>query len=156
MAPRTQKLVIETTPRAGRNSYTIANGVTLVEGCLVGLSGGYLIHWVQGATDVFQGILIGGDSRLNDGVIVGNTADTPAPKGFVDNSGVTLKHLTSVTGAAAITDIGDPVESADSDVDSLTTTITVHPIGYISGWRSTSDVDVTLYTPTEMLAQRDV
>ena len=64
-------------------------------------------------------------------------------------------HL-DVTDADDATDLGAPVYCADNDLDSLTITIggLNHPIGYISYWRNNADMDVTLFTPTEMLAQR--
>jgi len=148
--------VHKTSPRSGANSYPIANGVTLYPGALVALEGGYLNHWADGANDVFVGIVLGDALGVSPGSgLVGDTSATPIPEARVDQSGVTLMHLGSVGGTPTQAKVGDLVYSADSDTDSITLTIGAlnHPIGYMSRFRSATDVDVTLFTPAEMLAQ---
>lgn len=148
--------VHKTSPRSGVNSYPIANGVTLYPGALVSLEGGYLNHWADGAADVFAGICLGDALGISPGDgLVGDTSATPIPEARVDESGVTLMHLDSVGDTPAQSKVGDLVYSADSDTDSLTLDATgrTHPIGYLSRFRTATDVDVTLFTPAEMLAQ---
>ncbi len=153
--------VHKTQPRSGYNSYPIADGVILYPGALVSLEGGYLNHWADGANDVFLGILLGDATGISPGAALTGDTDaptqlgTPVPEGRVDQSGVTLMHLDSVGGTPAQANVGDLVYSPDSDTDNLTLTIGAlnHPIGYLSKFRSATDVDVTLFTPAEMLAQ---
>lgn len=149
-------VVHKTSPRSGYNSYPIANGVTLTPGDLVSLEGGYLNEWADGANDVFVGIVIGDALGISPGgALTGNTGVTPVPEARVDQSGVTLMHLDSVGGTPTQANVGDLVYSADENVASITLTIGAlnHPIGYMSKFRSATDVDVTLFTPAEMLAQ---
>lgn len=156
MADLGTNVVLKTQTRSGRNAYPIANGVTLYPGALVGLEGGYLNHWADGANDVFVGIVIGDAVGISPGdALTGNTSGTPIPEARVDESGVTLMHLASIAGTPTQAKVGDLVYSADSDPDSITLTIGAlnHPIGYMSKFRSATDVDVTLFTPAEMLAQ---
>jgi hypothetical protein len=156
MADVTARKTLATKTRSGRSAYPIANGVTLYEGALVGLEGGYLNHWADGANDVFVGIVLGDALGVSPGAaLTGNTSATPVPEARVDDSGVTLLGLASVGGTPAAANVGDLVYCADSDTDSLTLTIGAlnHPIGFLSGFRSATDVDVTLFTTAEMLAQ---
>lgn len=154
MADAAAKIIYMTRPRSGRDAFIIANGVTVYEGMFVSLEAGYANHYADGANDVFAGILLGGDDRARDGILVGCTADTPPPECRVDTSGVVLMHLT-VAGTPAQAKVGDLVYSADSAVASLTLTIGAlnHPIGWMIRYRSATDVDVQLMTPAEFLAQ---
>ena len=148
--------IFATKTRSGRESFPIANGVTLPVGALVALEGGYLNHYADGANDVFVGIVLGPGMGISPGAaITGNTSGTPVPEARVDCSGVTLVGLSSVGGSPDATKVGDLVYSADSDTDSMTLDDTgrTHPIGYMARFGSASDVDVTLFTPTEMLSQ---
>jgi hypothetical protein len=149
--------ILKTRPRAGRDAFAIADGVTLYAGTLVQLEGGFLNHWDDSA-DKFQGILIGGKDRAKDGVIIGETDDTPDPEGYVDTSGVVLMHLDSVAGqgATTIADQGNLIYCGDSNTDSMTTVASgnTDPIGFIIRWTSTTDIDVQLFTPAEFLAQQ--
>lgn len=152
MADVTANKVLETKPRAGRDAYQIANAVTLYEGALVGLEAGFLNHWADGATDVFLGILIGGDDRLNDGVIIGNTSDAKPPEGFVNTEGPILMHLDSVAGTPTQAKVGDPVFSATSNTDDITLTKGSNKaIGRMVRFRSATDVDVQLFTMWEFI-----
>lgn len=150
--------VVHKTQARGRNAAQIANGVTLYEGALVGLEAGYLNHWADGANDVFWGVLLGPGIGLAVGAaLTGNTSATPPPEGQVDTSGVVLMHLDSVAGqvATTIANQGDLVYCATSNTDDMTLVASghTHPIGWISRWRATDDIDVQLFTPAEMLAQ---
>lgn len=149
-------VIHKTQPRSGYNSYPIANGVTLTPGDLVSLEGGYLNLWADGANDVFVGIVLGDAMGISPGgALTGDTTASPIPEARCDESGVTLMHLSSVGGTPTQANVGDLVYSADENVDSITLTIGAlnHPIGYMSKFRSATDVDVTLFTPAEMLAQ---
>ena len=155
MADAAAKIVYKTRPRSGRDAYIIADGVTVYEGMLVGIAAGYANHWADAAADeVFAGILLGGDDRARDGIIIGETSDTPPPECRVDTSGVVLMHLT-IAGTPTQAKVGDPVYSADSAVASITLTIGAlnHLIGHMIRYRSSTDVDVQLITPAEFMAQ---
>ena len=137
-------------PRATGKAFPITDAITIGLGALVQLEAGYLNHWDE--TGGFQGILINGDSRLDDGVIVGNTTDTPPPEGRVDVSGATIYGLT-IAGTPTQAKVGDLVYSADSDLASVTFTDTTNPpIGWCSRYTSATDQDLTLFTPEEHAA----
>lgn len=139
----------------GTNAWPIANGITMYHGMLVGLEGGYANHWADGANDVFAGLCVGGDARANDGVLTGNTSDTPPPEAHVDTSGLILEHMDSVAGTPAQAKVGDLVYCGSSNIDDLTLNSSGrnHPIGILWRYRSATDVDVKLFTPQGMLAQ---
>lgn len=156
MADPSARTIHKTSPRGGTGAYKIANGVTLFEGALVSLEGGYLNFWADGANDVFLGIVTGPALGISPGgALTGDTSATVVPEARVDISGVTLMHLDSVGNITDETDQGDLVYSQFGNTDDMTTDATgrTHPIGYIERVRSTTDVDVTLFTPAEMLAQ---
>lgn len=155
MADLTAHKEHKTRPRAGRDAFPIANGVTLYAGALVGLESGYLNHWADGANDVFLGMMQGGYDRAGDGVLTGATADTPDPEGYVDTSGVILRKLASVGDTPAQAKVGDLVYCNTSNTDDMTLNSSgmTHPIGWVVRYRSATDIDVQLFTPAEMLAQ---
>lgn len=149
MANPSANTVLETRPRAGREAYIITNGTQLYAGALIGLlSTGYVGFWADGASDVFLGICLAD--------ALGDTTASPPVEARVDTEGRTVKGLT-IGGTPTQAKVGDPVYSADGNITSLTLTIGVlnHPIGYMSRYTSATDVDVTFFTPTEMLAQRE-
>lgn len=138
---------LKTQPRAGYGSYPIADGVTVYEGMLAQLQSGYLNHWDE--TGKFLGILIGGDDRAKDGVLLGETSDTPPPEGRVDESGVTLMHM-AVGGSPTAASLGVLVYCADSNPANLTITDTTNPpVGWLRRFRSASDCDVQLFSASE-------
>lgn len=150
MADASAKKIHKTRPNAGVGSYRIADGVTLFEGQLVQLESGYLNHWDK--TGKFLGILVGGDDRAGDGVIIGETSDANPPEGRVDESGVVLMHV-AVAGTPTIADVGALVYCGDSDVASLTKTDAANAVvGRLVRFRSASDCDVQLFTPAEHAA----
>jgi len=148
------KKVWKTRPRSGRDSFPIANGVTAYEGMLVGIEGGYANHWADGANDIFAGICLRGDDRAKDGVLTGNTSDTPPPELTVDTSGVVLMHMV-IAGTPTQAKVGDYVYSADSNPTSITLNSSgrTHPIGIMSRYRSATDVDVTLFSMMDHAVQ---
>ena len=149
MADLAVNTIHKTQPR-GQNSYIIADGVTLPIGSLVQAQSGYLNHWDE--TGQFLGVLINAHSRAGDGTILGETSDTPPVHGTVDESGVTLMHV-AVGGTVTQADVGALVYCADSNPANLTKTDTTNPpVGRLVYFRSTSDCDVQLFTPTEWLA----
>ena len=155
MADLAANQIHETRPRSGYATYPIANGVTLYPGALVSLEGGYLNHYADGANDVFVGVCLGDAIGISPGAALpGNTSGTPIPEARVDESGVTLMHL-DVAGTPTQAKVGDLVYSATSNVADMTLTIGSlnHPIGYVSRFYGTDDIDVTLFTPSEFLAQ---
>ena len=156
MADLAVNTVLKTQPRSGYNSYPIANGITLYPGALVSLEGGYVNHYADGAADVLLGICLGDALGITPGAaLTGNTSGTPVPEARVDQSGATIMHI-PVAGTATQAKVGDLVYCADSNVGAnVTLTIGAlnHPIGYLSKFRSVSDCDITLFTPSEMLAQ---
>ena len=156
MADLAASTIHKTQPRSGYNAYPIANGVTLYPGALVAIQGGYLNHYADGANDVFVGVVLGDAVGISPGsALTGNTSASPVPEARVDQSGATLMHLASVAGSPTQAKVGDLVYCSTSNTDDMTLTIGSlnHPIGFMSKFRSATDVDVTLFTPAEMLAQ---
>ena len=156
MVDVTARKTLATKTRSGRSAYPIADGVTLFEGALVGLEGGYLNHWADGANDVFVGIVLGDALGVSPGAaLTGDTSGTPVPEARVDDSGVTLLGLDSVDGTPTAAKVGDVVYCTTSNTDALTLTAGAlnHPVGFMSAFRSATDVDVTLFTTAEHLAQ---
>jgi len=156
MADASARTIQKTQTRSGYNAYPIANTIEVFEGMLGSLEGGYLNHWADGANDVFVGLVLGDALGISPGAtLTGDTGASPIPEARVDESGVTLMHLASVAGTPTQAKVGDLVYCATSNTDDITLTIGAlnHPIGYMSKFRSATDVDVTLFTPAEMLAQ---
>lgn len=158
MADQAVKVVRKTRDSAGRDSFIIANGVTVYEGQFASIESGYLNHWADGASDVFLGVVLGGDDRAKDGVLTGNTSDSPPPEARVDTSGVILMHLSSVAGQTTLTqaNVGAPVYCTTSNPDDLTTVSSgaTNPVGFIYRFRSATDIDVKLFSVGEFMAQR--
>ena len=158
MADLTVTKQFEGRPRGGSQRLPIANTVVLPYGSLVGAEAGFANHWASGVNDVFMGIVGGGDDRLRDGVFTGNTSDTPDPHVRIDTSGPTLIGLNSVAGTPTQAKVGNQIYCTTSNTDDMTLdpagTGIIQPIGYMSEWRTATDLDVTLYTPTEYLANR--
>ena len=157
MADLAKNTVLKTKPRAGRNSYPIANRVTLYVGALVGLEGGYANHWADGANDVFGGIVLGASEGITSqtGVLLGDTSATPLPSVRIDESGVTVMHVATLAGTPTQAKVGDLDYCTTPNLANITVNIVAlnHPIGYMSYFRSATDVDITFFTPSEMLAQ---
>jgi len=150
MSDQAAKAVRKTAPRSGTRAVPIANGVTLYEGQFVQYEGGYANHWDE--TGQFAGICVGGKDRLRDGVLLGNTSDTPPPEAIIDESGTVLMHM-SIGGTPTQAKVGLLVYCADSNPANMTMTDTTNfPIGRLVRYRSATDVDVELFTPTEHLA----
>lgn len=142
---------IHTIRERGNAAYPIANTVTVYRGMLAQLESGYVNHWDE--TGTFLGIITNGDDRADDGVLTGNTSDTPPPEAHVNERGVILARLDSVAGTPTQAKVGDLVYSADSDTDNLTLTDTTNaPVGIMVRFRSATDVDVQLFTPAEYKA----
>lgn len=140
----------------GVSAYPIANGVTVYEGMLASLEGGYLNHWADGANDVFVGPVEGGGVGLADEtILLGDTGATPVPEARVDERGLILMHLDSVGDTPTQAKVGDLVYCSSSNPDDMTLDSTgrTHPIGWLKRFRLATDVDVHLFTPSEMLAQ---
>lgn len=118
-------------------------------GTLVQEEGGFANHY--DGTNTLLGIVLGGDNLVS-GIPTGDTSLTPDPAVFIDTSGATLVGV-PVTGASAVTVIGEFVYCNDSDLDNATLTqpTTDHPIGIVVGWRSATDVDVRLFSMVEHL-----
>ena len=149
MTNPTKSAIYQTRPRAGYQSLIVTNALTLYAGALIGLlSTGYVGNWDDGASSVFLG--------LNLEEVTGDTSATPPVEARVNSEGVTLKDIT-VAGTPTQAKVGDPVYSADGSIASITLDATGrnHPIGYMSRYSSATKQEVTLFTPTEMLAQRE-
>ena len=144
-----------TSPRAGRQAGPMADGVTLYAGALVGFQAGYVNHWAAGVNDAFLGIMLGGVDRAGDGILIGETSDTPDPEAYLDTSGVTLLALT-VLGSPTQAKVGQHIYCSTSNTADMTLDPagagTARPIGYMSRYTSATDQDVTLFTPTESKA----
>lgn len=144
MADQAAKAIRKTAPRAGVGAYPIADGVVVYEGMLCQLESGYLNHWDE--TGQFLGIVLAGDDRALDGVLLGEVSDTPPVEARVDESGVTLMHM-AVAGTVTQADVGALVYCADSNPANFTKTDTTNPpVGWIKRFRSASDCDVKLFS----------
>lgn len=162
MADASAKIVLKTRPSAGRDSFIIADGVTLYEGQLVGVEDGFANHWDDdgGTARTFAGIALGPggdgfDVNTTPPALTGDTSATPQPEVRVDTSGVVLMHLDSVGGTPAQSKVGDLVYSVDSDIASISLTDTTgdgNAIGYLLRFRTTTDVDVKLFSMAEHAA----
>lgn len=159
MAALSASVVQKTRPSAGRDSFKIRDNEVIYEGGLVGLDAttGLVEAWADGASDVFCGLALGGDDRAGDGVLTGEISDAHPPEARVDTSGVVLMHLDSVAGQGALAeaDQGALVYCGTDNTDDLTIVSSGrnHPIGFILRFRSTTDVDVKLFSMAEHLAQ---
>lgn len=149
MADQAAKVIRKTRAR-GVESHVIADGVTVYEGMLAQSQSGYCNHWDE--TGQFLGLVVGGDDRAKDGVLLGETSDTPPPEARIDCSGVILMHM-AVAGTVTQADVGALIYCATSNPADMTKTDTTNPpIGRLVKFRSTSDCDVQLFTPAEWLA----
>lgn len=152
MADATANTIHETRPRAGRSAHIIANGVTVYAGMLAQLESGYLNHWDEAGA--FRGLVLGEGigHGVDNSAMLGNTSATPPPEARVDESGAVLKHLT-LGGTPTQAKVGDLVYCADSSVSSMTMTDTTNaPVGILTRYRSATDCDVQLFTPSEWKA----
>ncbi len=157
MADVAAHTILKSRPRAGRDAFPITNAVTLYAGTLVQLSAGFLDHWDDaGAGSTFMGVLQGGKDRGRDGIIIGNTADTPDPEAYVDTSGAVLMHLASIDGTPTQAKVGDLVYGATSNVADLDLQASgnTNPIGWMIRFRTATDCDVQLFTPAEFLCMQ--
>lgn len=157
MADLTADVIHDTRPRAGRDSYTIENAVTLFRGSFVGVdAGGFLDLWADTAGHRFQGLLLDGDASaaVAAPAITGATGDTPPTEGRVDTSGVTLNAAT--VASVAVTDNNALVYCiTDNPADlTLTPSANVGPVGWVKRFISTGIADVTLFTPEEAEASK--
>ena len=64
-------------PRTDTQSFPIADGQTIYRGSLGGIAAGYLDDWADGATDLFVGLIFGGDdygraAGANAGTLTGS------------------------------------------------------------------------------------
>lgn len=145
MANPTYNRVHAGKPRAGmRESYRVANGVTLYAGAIVGIKAdGYLDYWNNIATNRCAGILLE--------QVTGNTSASPPPEGQVAHGDIIVAD---VTGVSDISSVNALVYSQDGNITSLTLTSATSPaIGYVSRFISTSEQEVTLFTPAELEAK---
>ena len=150
MTNPTADKIYQSRPRSGAQSLIVTNGTKIYAGALVGiLSTGYVGYWDDGANSLFLG--------LNLEEVTGDTSATPPIEARVNTEGITLKDIT-VAGTPTQAKVGDPVYSADGNVASITLDSTGrnHPIGYLSRYISATKQEVTLFTPTECLAQQIV
>lgn len=136
-------LTVKTRPR-GRTAVVVKDATQLYAGALVGVADadGLLDNWNNTATTRFLGVLLEN--------VLGATATLVTGK--VDTSGAILQHV-AVAGTATQAKVGEPVYCADGNLAGLTMTATTSPaIGLLTYFRSTSDCDVTLFTPEEAVA----
>lgn len=149
MADLTATALNKYQPRSGRRSYIIADGEVLAANALVQAKSGYLEEWDE--TGQFLGVFIGGEDRAADGVFTGETSDSPPPRGYVNESGVTMMHVAVASSTQA--NVGALVYCATGNIADATITDTTNPpVGRLVNWRSATDADVELFTPGEWLA----
>lgn len=133
----------------GRNSFQIADAVTLFRDQLVQLQSGFANHWDE--TGKFLGIATEGDERTSTSGILGETSDDSPPEVHIIE-GAILTRLT-VGGTPTQAKVGDLVYCADSDIANMTLTDTTNPpVGTLWRFRTTTDHDVKLFTHGEFEA----
>lgn len=145
MATLTSGVTHETSPRAGRASYVVADGVTIPAGCFVAIgAGGYLNHLADTSGYEFIGLALE--------TVTGDVSASPPVECRVNIEGVTLKGATVASVAQA--NVGDLVyceSNNPADMD-LSASANIDAVGYVSRYISSGVADVTLFTPAEHLA----
>lgn len=135
--------------RGRTRSYVVKTSQALYANGLVGLdANGLVVPWDDTAiTQRFLGVFVGWD---RPSVTTGNTSASLPVRAIVDVSGAELANV-DVVGVTARANIGEPVYSTTDNPTDLTLTPTafVKPIGRLVDFRTTSDMDVELFTPTE-------
>jgi len=136
---------LKTAPRGETAAYKITNALQLYGHSLLGLddSTGYVVKWADTAGIHWLGV--SREKQLGD-----TSADVNEVS--VDTGGKILRRV-AVTGASAITDVGNPVYgTSDNHADlTLTPTVNVGAIGTVKRWWTSTTCDVQTYTPTEYL-----
>ena len=127
-----------------RESYRVANGVTIYAGAIVGVKAdGYLDYWNNIATTRCAGICLA--------EVTGNTSGTPIPEAQVAHGGILVAD---VTGVSDISSVNSLVYSQDGNITSLTVSAaTSQAIGYVSRFISADKQEVTLFSPAELEAK---
>lgn len=142
-------LPLATQARPRQRPYVIKNSQAMYRRALCGLDAdGVLIPWADSALALrWKGIF---DNWDRAGVTAGNTSATPAIRGIVDVGGPMLYGV-DVAGVSTRASIGEPVYAPTDNYADLTLTPTafVKPIGVLDDFRTTSDMDVRLFTPEE-------
>lgn len=134
--------------RASTKTYVIKTDEVIYDSALVGAdANGDLLAWADTAALKFVGIAEKGATTGND------AADVPV-RATVRDDGPTLYgvDVATVTDRASI---GAKVYSPTDNVADLTLAAASNnkAIGILIDWRSNSDMDVRLFTPTEYLNQ---
>lgn len=136
-----------------RQSFKIANGVTLYQGSYVALnSSGYLTTYAGTAAATSQAAVIVGYVLPSpyapdiDVSLVGNTALTPVPEATVETAEHTLQAV-SVTGVTAISDVGSLVYLNSNDNDlTLTRPSGAVALGCIDRYITSTTCDVRVFS----------
>lgn len=120
-------------------SMVVASGVTIFKGALVAMnkSTGFLVNMSDAANVHFLGVALSG------GVGNGTTV-----KVSVAVEGLILEQV-SVTGASAVTDVGDLVYATDSNTITLTAGTNPNQIGIVARYHSGTTCDVMLFSALE-------
>lgn len=146
MADPTANITVKTRPRPGQRTHIITNAVQLFAGALVGWSN------VDGFLDFFDNLALTRFAGLCLEDKLGNTSATPAVRARVDESGAVLREVT-LLGTPTQAKVGEPVYTTDGNFATLTLTAGVSPaIGIMADFKSVTDQDVQLFTPTEFAA----
>jgi hypothetical protein len=145
--------------RGRTRSFVVKNAQALYVNGFVGLdANGLLVPWTDAASQRFLGVFVEFDKAFAVGETHdGDTSATPPIRGIVDVSGQYLVGV-DVAGVTARANIGDLVYSADDNPATLSTTATtsVRAIGWLADFRSTSDMDVQLFTPAEYASVNNI
>lgn len=146
-------MTLKTADHRGSQTYVVKNAQALYRGGLLGLdANGLLVPWDDTAVaQRFAGVMDGWHPQVgSSGVITqGNTSASPPVRGIV-LKGCRLNGV-DVAGVTARANIGEPVYGTTDNITDLTLTPTafVKPIGKLDDFRTTSDMDVKLFTPEE-------
>lgn len=141
--------LVKAARRGVNRSYVVKNSQALFQNGIVALdANGLVVPWSD--TDRALRLLGLFDSWDRSGVTAGNTSASPAVRAILDVGGAELVGV-DVAGVADRTSIGEPVYcTSDNPTDlTLTPTAFVRPVGVLSDFRTTSDMDVALFTPAD-------
>lgn len=149
MANLTRRATYGTEVRAGRDSWPIADGVTLFPGALVGVNAaGYLDKWSDTAGMILAGILLAGNPDVNP--LTGSTSTTPNPEGRVNVNGDYIRDvpIATLTQAGVNSKVYCTTDNLEEDC-TLTAASNVGEIGIVTRFRSAGRGDIQLYSHSE-------
>jgi len=120
-------------------AFQLTNSQVIFAGALIGIdtSTGYAVEWFDTANFIFAGVALR--------AVTGDTTASPVVDVDVNCGGMLLKKV-AVTGASAITNVGDKAYASDDNTFTTSATSNVQEVGIITRWYSSTTCDVQLYS----------